>query len=309
MARRNGWCKQVLYMHVFPETTSSTQTAAKRLHWAALPTRCRRFGVPTRTPNADVHYDPRRAPGRPARLGVSMTHMWRSALTPPLLRAAVRSTRTFAAAAVPACPAAVELSDKLASLPPPPSLAAARVAASSSSVASSSIKSKTPLLSLSLAELEERIRLLGQKPFVAKQIWKNVYRLGRTSFEHMSDIKTSLRQTLDEQFEIHYGSVFSDAKSNDGTRKWGIQVCDGCAFCLTSRKSQFVATCESVTLMILIFLFLVECVLNCVHTHSLRRACPLCATRSIVVAPTLRVSSFQQRIAVHCASLRSTVAR
>ena len=87
---------------------------------------------------------------------------------------------------------------------------------------------KTDILSLSEAELTERILALGEKKFRAGQIFKWLHVRNVGSFEDMTDISAQLRNKLDEIFCIK--SLFIEKRlesSIDNTVKYLYRLPDG----------------------------------------------------------------------------------
>ena len=83
---------------------------------------------------------------------------------------------------------------------------------------------------LTLNELEQYIDSLGEKKFHAKQIFKWIHKLGKTSFDDMSDISKSLREKLIKDSYIEQLKVIECQKSKkDGTMKFLLGLNDGCA--------------------------------------------------------------------------------
>ena len=80
---------------------------------------------------------------------------------------------------------------------------------------------------LTLTELEEVLKALGESQFHAKQIFSWVYKRGATDFEQMSDLSASLRKRLKEDFYIYGLSVASELKSCDGTEKLLFKLKEG----------------------------------------------------------------------------------
>ena len=80
---------------------------------------------------------------------------------------------------------------------------------------------------LSLEELQVAIVELGEKKFRAKQIYEWLWKKGARSFEEMTNLSKSLRQTLFEQFHLRPIAIDLVQKSNDGTIKTRFKLHDG----------------------------------------------------------------------------------
>lgn len=87
---------------------------------------------------------------------------------------------------------------------------------------------KLDIKSLTLEELTEAIRQMGDKPFRAKQIYQWLHQKLVTDFDEMSNLSKSLREKLKEQFTL---TVLypADVKISqiDGTRKYLFRLEDG----------------------------------------------------------------------------------
>lgn len=80
------------------------------------------------------------------------------------------------------------------------------------------------LLDLDLQGLEEFARVLGEKPFRARQLMRWIHRDGAASFDCMTDLARSLRDKLPGVADIRAPGVLRDHVSSDGTRKWLLDV-------------------------------------------------------------------------------------
>lgn len=80
------------------------------------------------------------------------------------------------------------------------------------------------LLDLDMQKLTAYCVKLGEKPFRAKQLLRWIHHNGVDCFESMTDIAKSLRQKLQTQAEIRSPVISSDRISDDGTRKWLLDV-------------------------------------------------------------------------------------
>ena len=65
---------------------------------------------------------------------------------------------------------------------------------------------------------------LGEKPFRARQLLRWVHRFGESDFAAMTDVAKSLRSRLAAEAVIAAPAVLRDDTSDDGTRKWLLDV-------------------------------------------------------------------------------------
>ena len=90
------------------------------------------------------------------------------------------------------------------------------------------IKASLPnLAGLSRSNMRALFTDLGEKPFHADQVLKWIHQRGVTDLEAMTDISKSLRSKLVEQTQITIPTVVEDYASEDGSRKWIVQVASG----------------------------------------------------------------------------------
>lgn len=82
----------------------------------------------------------------------------------------------------------------------------------------------TNVLDLDPAALATFVGALGEKPFRARQLLRWIHRRGISEFGAMSDLARSLRDKLHEQAVVAAPAVVSDSTSDDGTRKWLLDV-------------------------------------------------------------------------------------
>ncbi|MCB5187672.1 23S rRNA (adenine(2503)-C(2))-methyltransferase RlmN [Methylobacillus caricis] len=80
------------------------------------------------------------------------------------------------------------------------------------------------LLNLNQAALAEYFQGIGEKPFRAKQLMRWMHHFGVNEFEQMTDIAKALREKLAKDAVIVPPSVHLEQISEDGTRKWLIDV-------------------------------------------------------------------------------------
>ncbi|MDA0687346.1 MAG: 23S rRNA (adenine(2503)-C(2))-methyltransferase RlmN [Proteobacteria bacterium] len=83
------------------------------------------------------------------------------------------------------------------------------------------------LLGLSRANLRTLFTELGEKPFRAEQILKWIHQRGVLDLDAMTDISKVLRERLRESTVISLPRVVQDFPSEDGSRKWIIEVASG----------------------------------------------------------------------------------
>lgn len=86
---------------------------------------------------------------------------------------------------------------------------------------------KINLLDYDRKSLESYFTEMGDKSFRAQQVLKWIYHQGAVDFESMTNLSKSLRRTLEENTCITPPSIKSEQKSEDGTRKWLIQIDGG----------------------------------------------------------------------------------
>jgi len=80
------------------------------------------------------------------------------------------------------------------------------------------------LLDLDIAALTAYCESLGEKAFRARQLAHWIHRHGAADFDAMTDLAKALRSKLKGQAEISAPAVVRDTTSNDGTRKWLLDV-------------------------------------------------------------------------------------
>ena len=86
--------------------------------------------------------------------------------------------------------------------------------------------SKTPVKSLSVEELEEKFRQLGQPVYRAKQVLQWLYEKRVQSFEAMTNLPALLRETLGAEFAFDDLEVVRSQGSKDTTRKFLFRLGD-----------------------------------------------------------------------------------
>lgn len=80
------------------------------------------------------------------------------------------------------------------------------------------------LLDLDLAGLKAWLAQIGEKPFRANQLLRWIYQRGEIDFAAMTDLARVFRERLPEVAEIRLPKIVSDKTSDDGTRKFLLDV-------------------------------------------------------------------------------------
>ena len=83
---------------------------------------------------------------------------------------------------------------------------------------------RTNLLDLDRRALEAFFAMRGEKPFRAAQLMKWIYHERLTDFAAMSNLSKSLRTVLAECADIRPPAVIGEQPSQDGSRKWLVQL-------------------------------------------------------------------------------------
>ena len=83
---------------------------------------------------------------------------------------------------------------------------------------------KTNLMNLDKAGLQDYFAKLGEKPFRATQLLKWIYQFGADDFTQMSNLSKNLRAKLSETAEITPPQILSEHRSHDGTIKWVLRI-------------------------------------------------------------------------------------
>ena len=86
---------------------------------------------------------------------------------------------------------------------------------------------KTNLLDLDAQQLGAWFAEMGEKPFRARQVLRWVHKAGEGDFDAMSDLAQSLRAKLKETACVLAPEVVREEHSDDGTRKWLLNVGTG----------------------------------------------------------------------------------
>ena len=72
--------------------------------------------------------------------------------------------------------------------------------------------------------MEAWFQVLGEKPFHARQVLKWIHQYQVTDFDAMTDLSKSLRARLKELAEVRVPAIICDQLSEDGTRKWLLEL-------------------------------------------------------------------------------------
>ena len=80
------------------------------------------------------------------------------------------------------------------------------------------------LLGMPKAELVEFFENIGEKPYRAQQIMRWLYQRRVTEYAEMTDLSASLRKQLAEMTALALPPVLKHEHSDDGTRKWLLDV-------------------------------------------------------------------------------------
>ena len=86
---------------------------------------------------------------------------------------------------------------------------------------------KQNIRNLSLEEIKSAIEVLGEKGFRAKQIFEWLWKKNASTFEEMSNLGLTLRETLDANFYIDYIKVEDQQISSDKTIKCAFTIEEG----------------------------------------------------------------------------------
>lgn len=77
-----------------------------------------------------------------------------------------------------------------------------------------------------LDELKEEMKLIGEKPFRAEQIFKWLYQDKVNSFDEMTNLSIDLRKKLTENYRLGLFKIVRKLESVDGTKKYLFDVQD-----------------------------------------------------------------------------------
>ncbi len=75
-------------------------------------------------------------------------------------------------------------------------------------------------------DLSKYFNEIGEKPFRAKQVWEWIWQKSARSFDEMSNLSKTLREQLDEDFEIRAIQLDTVQQSTDGTIKSAFRLHD-----------------------------------------------------------------------------------
>lgn len=78
-----------------------------------------------------------------------------------------------------------------------------------------------------LDELKEEMKLLGEKPFRAEQIFKWIFDVKVKNFDEMTNISIDLREKLKQNYDICNYEIVRKLESSDGTKKYLFGLNDG----------------------------------------------------------------------------------
>ena len=87
--------------------------------------------------------------------------------------------------------------------------------------------SKVNLLGMSPSKMEAFFLSIGEKKFRVQQVLKWIHQMGVTDFDEMTNLSKALRAKLHEVAEARAPEVVLQEISNDGTRKWVMQMDQG----------------------------------------------------------------------------------
>ncbi len=88
-------------------------------------------------------------------------------------------------------------------------------------------ESNINLLEFERAGLERLFAGHGERSYRAAQVMKWIYQRGVDNFDEMTNLSKDLRAILKERTNIKLPIIVSDRLSNDGSRKWLLQLADG----------------------------------------------------------------------------------
>lgn len=87
---------------------------------------------------------------------------------------------------------------------------------------------KKDLKILNISDIENVVASFGQPAFRAKQLVDWILIKGAESFDQMTNLPCSLRESLEEEYPLKPTKIVSKRVSEDGTRKYVIELSDGC---------------------------------------------------------------------------------
>jgi 23S rRNA (adenine2503-C2)-methyltransferase len=86
---------------------------------------------------------------------------------------------------------------------------------------------KVNLLDFDVDGLIDWFAARGEKPFRAKQVMRWIHRFGVSDFSQMTDVAKALRAALEADACVSVPQAIRDSVSEDGTRKWLLDVGNG----------------------------------------------------------------------------------
>ena len=89
------------------------------------------------------------------------------------------------------------------------------------------MSSKVNLLGMTRPQMEDFFESIGEKRFRAHQVMKWIHFFGADDFDAMTNLGKALRTKLSEVAEIRGPQVALEHFSNDGTRKWVVELDQG----------------------------------------------------------------------------------
>lgn len=89
------------------------------------------------------------------------------------------------------------------------------------------VQVKTNLLGLNRADMQAFFTGMGEKAFRAAQLMQWIHQYAVYDFEQMTNLSKTLRAKLTEIAEVRLPGIVIDQQSDDGTRKWLLQLESG----------------------------------------------------------------------------------
>lgn len=83
------------------------------------------------------------------------------------------------------------------------------------------------ILNYSYEELTQELESFGAKKFVVNQLWNWIYCKGVRNFDDMSNISKNLKEVIKKNFVLDRPKQIRELLSNDGTKKWLLELEDG----------------------------------------------------------------------------------
>ena len=88
-------------------------------------------------------------------------------------------------------------------------------------------KAKLNIRTLSLEDIQAKLKEWGEASFRAKQIYQWLWEKGASSFDEMSNVGKGLREKLNEAFSIDKITISNSYQSKDGTIKYAFKLVGG----------------------------------------------------------------------------------